>query len=927
MKNILKINLVILSFILCCGQLIGQTENWLARAEFDIVATGTYLTKLPSRLHRLADDSDADLDLSLLGPDGNSRAFELFWRESSDVGIWQLKPEKVELLEDHRFLWHGNLPENYLFSSIEVDLPAFPAAGKLTFLGINGDQIATLGANIAVLKPSPNSSRGTASIEFQEASFEKIRIFIAGFDEKFAQTPVQSMVIRAKGRRSGNDYLRVAEELEFSQQEREEELEVRIKMPGNGILVDKLTIGTEALFQGTWTLGHEKITLGQSDFIQFNSGNIEGVDESPLNFEIPVGLNWNDATTIVVLKPKRYIGKITSVKGEFQLPYLTFAADMPGKYQLVTGRNQANPVNERPTSIVGDLLNLTEISKVEFNQKQQAEVVLQNLAVGGGPFKAEGYRWQAPLKIEKPGFYQLQLSSKAACDGNFAGLRIVHDGQQIPYFQGRVYEIEEKLSAGHQFNADENSSVYSLKFPDGKLAPVYLRVKTSGIFERNITLQKHVPGLVGWQDWKTMTIKNTENREIEFIVSMSGFPVDQKDLRLVVDHGSNQALEFSSISACYRTADLFFVAVKPGEYSLFGGNSQAGRANYDLAIIQNKLLKLFPEKITHGSLGELGSESATVQTTEKGGPFSSAGYTWVASVSVQLPGLTQLVLHHQASLDDSRDSIRIVKDGLQVPYFAGEPYGKTLAIEFSDNYNQDRNLSTVDLKLPVASKHWQNISFNIPGVFSRKIEAQLRKPGKLGWKKWKEFVWTGNDVQNNVFSLALIGFPKGETEIRLEIPHGDNSPLKISSVQARYSTRDLFFDATEAGEFFIYGGNSSARPPAYDLALIRNSMLKAEPHKVQMPEMSGHFKTDIGRQLENVFSERGYGLYLILGLVTLVLLVLIVKMFPEEAAAGSNAGDSSEPGQKQDKPEEKHQEKAEDKTEEKTEKKTENKTE
>jgi predicted metalloprotease len=64
-------------------------------------------------------------------------------------------------------------------------------------------------------------------------------------------------------------------------------------------------------------------------------------------------------------------------------------------------------------------------------------------------------------------------------------------------------------------------------------------------------------------------------------------------------------------------------------------------------------------------------------------------------------------------------------------------------------------------------------------------------------------------------------------------------------------------------------------------------MLKTEPQKVQMPEVAGHFKTDIGRQLENVFSERGYGLYLILGLVTIVLLVLIVKMFPEEVATGS----------------------------------------
>ncbi len=912
MKTSLKINFVILSFILLCSQLVGQTENWLARGEVDINATGTYRTILPSRLHRLFENTDQDLDLSLLGPDGNPRALELFWRESSDASVWNIKPEKVELLDDHRFLWYGNLPENSLLSSIHVDLLDFPAAARLTFIGVTGDQIATLAENIAVLKSSPGSTRGSASIETGEAAYEKIRIFIAGFDEKFAQTPVQSMNVRCKCRKSGSDYLKVIEELEFSQQERENELEIRIKMPGNGILVKQLSITTEALFQGTWTLGSEKITLGQSEFQRFNSGNVEGVDDSPLSFEIPVDFTWKDAASLVVLKPKNYIGKITGVKAVLQLPYLTFAAEIPGKYHLVTGRNQANQIVDRPTSPAPDSLNQVEISNIEFNQKQQAEIILQNLAVGGGPFKQEGYRWQAPITVPRPGFYQLQLSSKAACDGNLAGLRIVQDGQQIPYFQGRTYELEEKLNVEHQFNAEENSSVYNLKFDEGKIAPVYLRVKTSGIFERKLVVQKHFHGMVGWQDWKVMTIRNSENRAAEFIVPMNDFPVDQKDLRLVVNHGSNQALTLETISACYRTADLFFVAVKPGEYSLFGGNAQASRAKYDMAIIQNKLLKLFPEKIDHGTINEIGAESSAVQNTEKGGPFSSAGYTWVASVSVQLPGLTQLVLHHQASLDDFRDSIRIVKDGLQVPYFAGNPYSKTIDVQFSDNYNSDKNLSTIDLQLPTASKHWQNIAFNIPGVFSRRIEAQLRKPGKLGWKKWKEFVWTGTDVQNNVFSLALIGFPKGETEIRLEIAHGDNSPVKISSVQARFGTRDLFFEAREPGEYFVYGGNSSARPPAYDIALIRNSMLKTEPQKVQMPEVAGHFKTDIGRQLENVFSERGYGLYLILGLVTLVLLVLIVKMFPEEVATGSADKSSQESSGKNEESQPKSAEEPED---------------
>ncbi|MFZ5950343.1 MAG: hypothetical protein ACOYXC_06540, partial [Candidatus Rifleibacteriota bacterium] len=247
-----------------------------------------------------------------------------------------------------------------------------------------------------------------------------------------------------------------------------------------------------------------------------------------------------------------------------------------------------------------------------------------------------------------------------------------------------------------------------------------------------------------------------------------------------------------------------------------------------------------------------------------------------------------LQLNQKAALDEYRSGVRIVKDGNQVPYFAGDFYSRTIDINLNEKYDRNKNHTEFTLQLPVASRYWKSIEFRVPGVFNRKPVLQLRKPGNLGWKKWKDLNWTGSGAALSSFIVDVSDLPKGETELLLDIWHGDNSPISISQVLAHYQTQDLFFNAATPGEYLVYGGNSSAKAPNYDISLIRNSMLKAEPQKIQMGEAAPHSETAIARQIEDAFSEKGIGLYLVLGLVTLVLIVLIVKMFPEEAAPESD---------------------------------------
>ena len=75
-------------------------ENWHTRGELAVEAAGIVETILPPELVSAADGS---LDLTLTGPDGLARSFELYWREPVADVHQVLKAGQVTLHEQGRF--------------------------------------------------------------------------------------------------------------------------------------------------------------------------------------------------------------------------------------------------------------------------------------------------------------------------------------------------------------------------------------------------------------------------------------------------------------------------------------------------------------------------------------------------------------------------------------------------------------------------------------------------------------------------------------------------------------------------------------------------------------------------------------------------------------------------------------------------------
>ncbi|MDD3148456.1 MAG: hypothetical protein PHD82_14280, partial [Candidatus Riflebacteria bacterium] len=426
------------------------------------------------------------------------------------------------------------------------------------------------------------------------------------------------------------------------------------------------------------------------------------------------------------------------------------------------------------------------------------------------------------------------------------------------------------------------------RLPEKQRKPAALKFKARGIFNRSLKFEKHEMGQLSWQPWREVTWVNKTENETELNFALANFPDDQKEIRMTVEHGSNQAIEINGFKGLYLAQDLFFIAGEAGVYSLMGGNSVALKPVYDLAMVETALGELDPMKVQPGEVEILASGSAAAQTAgatavDQGAPFNDGGYSWVATFPVAAPGFYQLALNLKAALDSNPDGIRLVKNGMQIPYFPGRLSESAIDLKFVSEYSRDNNTSYITVELPAASNQWRSLEFVSGGIFNRNLTLEIRKPGKLGWKPFKTSTWVNRHEGASGHTISLDRLPDGETEMRLVIGHGDNSPIEIKAVKGNYQSKTLLFQANEAGEFSIFGGNASARAPKYDLALIKDSMLKKEPVLIQLGEPADYSgASQVGKHLEEAFSDRGWGIYAVLGLVTAFLLVVIVRLFPEE---------------------------------------------
>jgi hypothetical protein len=427
-----------------------------------------------------------------------------------------------------------------------------------------------------------------------------------------------------------------------------------------------------------------------------------------------------------------------------------------------------------------------------------------------------------------------------------------------------------------------NERVLSALLPGSGLAIQTLALKTEAQFQGRWRLgyemvQGGVPEFRELFVGEVATVKGTEtNLEIQVNRSWPG-----RFLILKMNQGDKYLGNIMDFKLRARLPRLVFWADKEGVY-----RAQAGLANK--VLIKEKpgdskrktdRILVFSETIESPLWRP---ENLLEQLGIGGGPFNEKGYRWKARVMIPVPGYYRLVLDQAAVFESNLQALRLVRDGLQVPYFRGRSEIRAVELQVISNYDQAKNISTWTMQLPRSSAPWDFMNLESRGIFERQVIFEIPKSGQGGWQRWQELNWQNTGKDLTVLQVGLRALPLGAEKIRMSMQHGDNRPIDLKESKAFYHAPTLLFIARTAGEYTLFGGHPDMGEAKYDLALVQAHLRETVPLTAKMDQWASLNASTFGLKIRALFEGRNWGLYVVLGLVTLVLLLLIVRLFPKK---------------------------------------------
>ena len=559
--------------------------TWRAESSLNVSQSGLVEAILLPELHCRLDDA---LDLKVIGPDGKSRSFELYWREDTAKTTLTLA-EKSARLEGQTFIWESLIDEKdrILVKSISIEVLSESYIGTVDIFGLKGGNWISL-ARQSALYASDGATRG--EIEIGPYPYEGIRLQFTAYAKK----PVPIGRVWALGQKPGRDYAGASVDLTYSRTDRKDsadqpETNLSATLPGSGLYLEELELFTKAQFNGRWRLERQVLKAGRKVFIPEMTGAASGVAQGRASLKIPVDRIWkDDRLNLNLSAPEDAASDISRLSVRIRLPRLIFLADMPGIYVVRTGLNSKVSVRDYPSAGRFDAA-LIEFDASRINADITEDVLHEQYRVGGAPFKAEGYAWRSDIQIPGPGYYRIILHRRAGLEENPHALRIVRNGLQHPYFFEKGEIKEEKLALREAHDETTNTTTWYLELPEASSRWEHLVLRASGIFHRTLCVERDLPRPVKGAVWKVLDWSNASSEASELAISLRGFPRTEKKIRLIMKHGDNEPLKLGSARALYEAPAIHFLADAADGYQIYGGCRDASAPSYDMQLIQDQL--------------------------------------------------------------------------------------------------------------------------------------------------------------------------------------------------------------------------------------------------------------------------------------------------------------------------------------------------
>jgi len=365
-----------------------------------------------------------------------------------------------------------------------------------------------------------------------------------------------------------------------------------------------------------------------------------------------------------------------------------------------------------------------------------------------------------------------------------------------------------------------------------------------------------------------------------------------RSLVATLRNGNSPPLTITGARVRFYPTVVAFHAAEAGPWQLLTGNREVKAPDYDLNPLRAALSAAGGQRIMAGPLrakADYQAPPALPGIEPAGADIELRDWARRRTVAPVSAGVIRIELDALTLAGSRLDlgDLRLVQNGRQLPYLIKpgtvlrdlKPTLVTLP--------QDPKHPTVSrwkITLPVDGLPAVDLTASSPApLFTRRFVAQTERRDELG-NTWTENAgaadWTKSGAVDTplVLNLGRSRLPRSWV---LETDHGDNPPIAVADVVVRFAAPSITAKVTDDAALYLYYGNPKAAPPQYDLRLVRNELLAADPQAAGLLEEE---------MLRPAASEpRGIDagspwLWLALGGVVVVLLVIVARLLPRPAA-------------------------------------------
>ena len=356
--------------------------------------------------------------------------------------------------------------------------------------------------------------------------------------------------------------------------------------------------------------------------------NVKGKNEAHLEIPLESQIQTRELLVLIRNEDSPPIS-IEAVRADRRLVRLTFFANQPGQYSLLSGNTQSVAPRYDLSALSGKLKNVSAMevipSALAPNPNYKPPEALAAVTLSGAQIDVAKWKFRKLLPLTQNGAQQVELDPKllAYSQPDQRDIRVVRGDHQLPFVFERT-SLSRPISLNAAAANDPKKPVlsrWSLKLPQPGV-PITRLVCTSSspLFHRQMRLWEEVTDERGDKfasELGSATWDQTPNSpKRDLVIELSARPRSDT-LFLETDNGDNPAIELGDFRGFYPVTRVVFKATPDPAQPiwLYYGNPDANAPHYDLTLVAGELLKAERSAVAPGTEENLSPKSAVVGQT------------------------------------------------------------------------------------------------------------------------------------------------------------------------------------------------------------------------------------------------------------------------------------------------------------------------